>query len=753
MQPPLEQHQACPDVSAAVEELSASDDDDESQSHESNGNQVELAQEPQVCPAGEPVLDRVDGQGRRKVAVPRGALEFEAYYALQLLCNADDWRRCVERLLTSLPPAFRVKRDTAARETQLLLEALKPWEPEPVGWCPSAYRLLRAGNLGAKGRLEDKRLNKVLVRARRAGLIERQETASMLPALLLQVQAHHRILDLCAAPGSKTMQVLELMHASCDLESAQPPTGLLVANDIKSTRLNRVLGRARRLPAAPLLLTCCDARRYPNLFTVSGRAGKVRFDHILCDVPCSGDGTVRKAKGLLENWTARGGLCHHGDQLAILCRGIQLLESGGVLVYSTCSLNPVENEAVVAAALTWAEDTVEVLQAEVPGLQLMPGLTTWRVPAPAAVEGAAAGGVTYGAWEEVPSDDKGSGRLRRTMFPPAAHARSAEAASAISEQLKRCGRLLPLHDNGGCFFVCLLRRLDADQPLRRGDRVRVLKNGLEATVRGPGTGQFIGLLRVAYAEDGSMYHVSRAGLERWGCAHGRSKGDAEALDGLEAAGAEEEAPNLTDSCPPIVLPVSDEDWGEVARFYGLVSDAVEASRLGVQRFPREALVYGLDPGFDGSGTPGTALCLASEALRQLGRAPNPRPAMRLVFFRPPQPSEEGLAKDPHLAWPSGACPWRPMSEVARLLATCCTHRVARAPSWSILQRLAVEHELEASAVGVNPLWEDGAVIVVADAVGAAQGHAPIAIVGLLSLGRVRIIYQKGFNVLNLLEVE
>ena len=72
---------------------------------------------------------------------------------------------------------------------------------------------------------------------------------------------------------------------------------------------------------------------------------------MLCDVPCSGDGTLRKNPDIWDSWQPRASASMFPLQLAILTRGLQLLRPGGYLVYSTCSLSPIENEAVLAAAL------------------------------------------------------------------------------------------------------------------------------------------------------------------------------------------------------------------------------------------------------------------------------------------------------------------------------------------------------------------------------------------------------------------
>lgn len=72
------------------------------------------------------------------------------------------------------------------------------------------------------------------------------------------------------------------------------------------------------------------------------------FDRILCDVPCSGDGTIRKAPDIWRRWTPGNGNGLHPLQLRIALHACQMLKVGGRLVYSTCTFNPVEDEAVVA---------------------------------------------------------------------------------------------------------------------------------------------------------------------------------------------------------------------------------------------------------------------------------------------------------------------------------------------------------------------------------------------------------------------
>ena len=105
------------------------------------------------------------------------------------------------------------------------------------------------------------------------------------------------------------------------------------------------------------------------------------FDRIICDVPCSGDGTLRKNPQIWNEWRPEFAIGLHALQLRIALRGVALLKVGGYMVYSTCSFNPVENEAVVAALVEKCGGAVEIVDASdrVRGLRRRAGMTTWKV--------------------------------------------------------------------------------------------------------------------------------------------------------------------------------------------------------------------------------------------------------------------------------------------------------------------------------------------------------------------------------------
>ena len=120
-----------------------------------------------------------------------------------------------------------------------------------------------------------------------------------------------------------------------------------------------------------VLVTCCDGKQFPAV---------TQFDRILCDVPCSGDGTSRKNISVWKSWSQQGAMALHALQLSIAWKGAaELLEVGGHMCYSTCSNNPTENEAVVAELLRRSEGKLELVECSLEGFKTRPGWSTWKV--------------------------------------------------------------------------------------------------------------------------------------------------------------------------------------------------------------------------------------------------------------------------------------------------------------------------------------------------------------------------------------
>jgi len=166
-------------------------------------------------------------------------------------------------------------------------------------------------------------------RAYREGRVSIQDEASQLVGLLAgQTSADSKILDSCAAPGSKTA-----------LLARRNPQAQVFATELHPHRA-RLLQNLHRLPNVHVV--AADARHLPF---------PCAFDRILADVPCSGTGTLARNPEI--KWRLKLDDLHdlQSRQVAILRSTLGLLTMGGRLVYSTCSLEPEENEAVVEAAL------------------------------------------------------------------------------------------------------------------------------------------------------------------------------------------------------------------------------------------------------------------------------------------------------------------------------------------------------------------------------------------------------------------
>ncbi|XP_045913860.1 RNA cytosine C(5)-methyltransferase NSUN2 isoform X2 [Micropterus dolomieu] len=324
---------------------------------------------------------------------------------------------------------------------ELEIDGQKTEAPQALSWYPDeqAWHTNMSRKIIRKSPLLEK-FHQFLVSETESGNISRQEAVSMIPPLLLKIESHHKILDMCAAPGSKTAQLIEMLHADMDVPF---PEGFVIANDVDNKRCYLLVHQAKRLNSPCIMVVNHDASCIPTLKIDSdGKKDILFYDRILCDVPCSGDGTMRKNIDVWKKWTTSNSLHLHGLQLRIAVRGVEQLAVGGRMVYSTCSLNPIEDEAVIAALLEKSEGSLELADSssDLPGLKWMPGVTSWKLMTKE--------GQWYSDWSEVPSSRHT--QIRPTMFPP------KDPEKLASLHLERCMRILPHHQNTGGFFVAVL---------------------------------------------------------------------------------------------------------------------------------------------------------------------------------------------------------------------------------------------------------------------------------------------------------
>ncbi|KAF2864324.1 S-adenosyl-L-methionine-dependent methyltransferase [Piedraia hortae CBS 480.64] len=361
----------------------------------------------------------------------------------------------------------------------------KPVElPYPIIWYPEnlAYAMTTPKQVVRKYE-PFKEFQKFLVSETGVGNISRQEEVSMIPPLLLDVKAEHTVLDLCAAPGSKSAQLIEAIHAGEEeqvnkaLQSAKHgvdthepeqgrSTGLLVANDVNYSRAQMLVHQVKRLNSPNLIVTNHDATLFPSIKLPSTKLGVtkvLKFDRILADVPCSGDGTCRKNPMIWTDWTPQNALGLYITQVRILVRALQLLAIGGRVVYSTCSMNPLEDEAVVSSAIERCGGVSKVRLVDcsdrLPGLTRSAGLTDWSVMN--------RDGRIYESWPEAQSNEAPNSRIVPGMFPP-------DAGEKIP--LQNCMRVYPHQQDTGGFFISVLEKVETIRAKPEGECKCVNKN-------------------------------------------------------------------------------------------------------------------------------------------------------------------------------------------------------------------------------------------------------------------------------------
>ncbi|KAG5464786.1 hypothetical protein LSCM4_00227 [Leishmania orientalis] len=380
---------------------------------------------------------------------------------------ASLWAKEMELFRTPLPTTFWINdTDPLAAQVRACMESQDPSLVEPISWYPIAgmgWRVL-AGKTEFRKRPELQPLRQYLIQQTALGTISRQEEVSMIPPFLLDIQPNDACLDMCASPGSKTAQMLVALgrHKVVPFESDASPfpfqydsDGLIVANELDTKRANMLVHQVKRLrllfPFA--LFTNHDARYFPDMLLkpLPGDADKamtagdevLRFDKILCDVVCSGDGTLRKAPHIFRLWSPKEAINLQKLQIEIALRACHLLRIGGRLVYSTCSLNPIENEAVVAQIVHRTRGAMRLVDARalLPRLVCAPGMTTWTVTD--------AKGRVFAAPE---------GTMHEALFPP--HTPGGYCSTAVDAlDLSLCMRLFPTHCKGGGFFVAVLDKV------------------------------------------------------------------------------------------------------------------------------------------------------------------------------------------------------------------------------------------------------------------------------------------------------
>lgn len=191
-----------------------------------------------------------------------------------------------------------------------------------------------------------------------AGAYYIQEPSAMAAVEALAPKPGERILDLCAAPGGKSTQIAGRMQGQ----------GLLVSNEVIGERARILSQNVERMGVADCVVCSEKPERIASLFPAF-------FDRVLVDAPCSGEGMFRKEEAAREEWSPETVQMCAERQALILEEAAKTVKPGGVLVYSTCTFSPEENEGTISAFLRVHEEySIEETALE---YILSPGRAEW----------------------------------------------------------------------------------------------------------------------------------------------------------------------------------------------------------------------------------------------------------------------------------------------------------------------------------------------------------------------------------------
>lgn len=253
-----------------------------------------------------------------KIMPNAGEIEFKDNFIerYKKLTDFDEFRKYC---LSFLKRSIRV--NTLKISVKELRERLEQkWKLEQIPWCREGFWISH--------RESDRRdIGNMIEHA--LGYFYVQEAASMIPPLVLEPKPHDTVLDMCASPGSKTTQIAQYMENK----------GVLIANDYKIDRMKPLVLNLQRCGVLNAATTMMEGR----LFKKAG----IMFDKILVDAPCSGTGTIRKSLKTLRIYNPDAIKRLAGTQKQLLETAFELLKPKCTLVYSTCSLEPDENEGVI----------------------------------------------------------------------------------------------------------------------------------------------------------------------------------------------------------------------------------------------------------------------------------------------------------------------------------------------------------------------------------------------------------------------
>lgn len=250
-----------------------------------------------------------------------------------------DWETFKKYCLSFLRRSIRVN-TLKISFSDLKKRLEKDWILEPVPWCKEGFFVEHKQGRRDLGNTIEHQL----------GYFYIQEAASMIPPLILNPKKGEFVLDMCSSPGSKTTQIAQMMENK----------GIIIANDPSVKRMAPLCSNLTRLGITNSITTTMKGQQFNKY--------ESKFDKVLLDAPCSGTGTIRKSVKTIMMWNPSVLKSITAVQKELIKTAWKCLKKKGTLVYSTCSLEPEENEGLISWFLD-EEPDAKVESFKLPGLK------------------------------------------------------------------------------------------------------------------------------------------------------------------------------------------------------------------------------------------------------------------------------------------------------------------------------------------------------------------------------------------------
>lgn len=389
----------------------------------------------------------------------RENVAFERFYERCLGLEKQEFARFMACLREPLPVYVRVNGNykslseivTGTLEMDFNLEEVTV--PVPVGggemhvqfgpeaWVPEKRLWKLSVDSKTFRKVESLRSLQTYVRAQGSlGTLLRQDPAATVLPVFLNVQPGQRVLDLCGGGEHRAPIVAEHLCPAVvnrvGIDASTSARSLLVVNEHNATEAALAVRNLTR--TLPLVRELVVTAHKPEDFPIPAAADGL-FDRVICCAPCSGDGLARKLPEKWRTWNPEQALVHHPSQVGLAEHALALVRTGGLLLYSTRSLNPIEDEAVIAELLRRSKGALELVKTDhiLEGLERSHGVTKWDV-------------LDVATWNDTPEDQRH--RFRPSMWAPA-------SKEYDDMHLDRCVRVLPHQNNTHGFFLAVIRKV------------------------------------------------------------------------------------------------------------------------------------------------------------------------------------------------------------------------------------------------------------------------------------------------------